>query len=68
MAALVEKFSELFFKVRGQEMLGGGVGRDGAFKGNSIHMEGSYEKVQKTIGGLDFFDELTNLQIFCRSE
>lgn len=31
-------------------------------------MEGSYEKDQKTIGGLDFFDELTNLQIFCRSK
>lgn len=69
MAALVKKFSELFFKVRGQEMLGGVErGRDGAFKSNSIHMEGSYEKDQKTIGGLDFFDELTNLQIFCRSK
>lgn len=43
-------------------------GRDHAFKSNSIHMEGSYEKDQKTIGGLDFFDELTNLQIFCRSK
>lgn len=68
MAALVEKFSELFFKVRGQEMLGGEGGRDGAFKSSSIHMEGSYEKDQKTIGGLDFFDELTNLQIFFRSK
>jgi len=27
-------------------------------------MEGSYEKDQKTIVGLDFFDELTNLQTF----
>lgn len=44
------------------------MGRDGAFKSNSIHMEGSYEKDQKTIGGLDFFAELTNLQIFCRSK
>lgn len=31
-------------------------------------MEGSYQRDQKTIGGLDFFDELTNLQIFCRSK
>lgn len=68
MAALVEKFLELFFKVRGQEMLGGGGGRDGAFKGSAIHMEGPYKKDQKTIGGLDFFDELTNLPIFCSSK
>lgn len=68
MAALVEKFSGLFFKVRGQEMLGAGVGRGGALKSTSIHMEGSEQGDQKTIGGLDFFDELTNLQIFCRSK
>lgn len=68
MAALVEKFSGLFFKVRGQEMLGGGVGRGGALKSSSINGEGSYQRDQKTIGGLDFFDELTDLQIFCRSK